>query len=98
MSGRLCECGCGTSLEGRRRQTRFHDDTHRKRYERAPGRLVRRASVEETLRAWPSLTIPERHQVILELELERDPALLAYVIFGVSPPVAEKSHRDEVLA
>jgi hypothetical protein len=28
---RLCECGCGASLDGRRPAARFLDDTHRKR-------------------------------------------------------------------
>ena len=31
---RLCECGCGTSLEGLRPQARYLNDSHRKRAER----------------------------------------------------------------
>lgn len=32
----LCDCGCGTPLDGRRRQTRWVSDAHRMRAARHP--------------------------------------------------------------
>lgn len=39
-AGRLCECGCGLPLTGKRRQARYLNEAHRKRAQRQRDRLT----------------------------------------------------------